>query len=670
MAANIFTGATNSNWGTSTNWSQGAVPTASDGFVTTFNNTSPNCTVNTSSRVCNGIDFTGYTNTITMTFQISVSGNITLASSMGISGSGQLIMVTSGTVTSNGKTWPNAFFLTATTMTVTLADALNITGLFTISNSGTYTFSGAFNITCGTASIGGTSTLSGNITVSGSVAFASSAGTINGASFNLYIGGSISFNTGLVTMSGTAGIIFNGTSTWPSTATSNTIKNNLTINTSGTITFAGTFAYNTGTFTYTAGTVVTTGSTLNAALSTTFNTNGITWNNVTFAGTSQTFTLSSNLNLSGLFTCNGSTTTTINGAFTITTSGGYTQTTVAIVSGTTSLKLTGGTWTSTTSAVALRLDTEIAGNITLGTNVVYNVGTLTYTSGTVTTTGSTLFINNGTYNTNGIIWNNVSAVAGATVTLLSDMSLSGTLVNTGTGTITINGFTMNMGGLAPLSSGTFSGTTNFIFNGTGTWSGAGLIKNNITINTAGTLTISGSVTYNTGTFTYVAGTVITSGSTLTASTNTTFNTAGMSFANITCGGVILLNSLLTLTGTLTISGITQFTGTGGFTVANFLMTTAGISHQLREGVTYTVTTDFTSTAGTAASHITLASSSGSVQAILTLNAGATQDLSFVNATRIDSSNGQTIKSYKGTLTTATNWVLLTAPVTVGFAYVA
>jgi hypothetical protein len=44
-----------------------------------------------------------------------------------------------------------------------------------------------------------------------------------------------------------------------------------------------------------------------------------------------------------------------------------------------------------------------------------------------------------------------------------------------------------------------------------------------------------------------------------------------------------------------------------------------------------------------------------IKAIIILKMGATQDIGFTNATRIDSSGGQTIYSYKGTITTCLNW---------------
>ena len=123
MAANIFTGTTNSNWGTATNWSLGSVPTASDGHVATFDASSPDCTINASSRVCNAIDFTGYTNTISgdAARTLTVSGNITLGAGMGDGGN---IMIQSNanlTLTTNGYAWKGIYY-GGVHFTTTLAD--------------------------------------------------------------------------------------------------------------------------------------------------------------------------------------------------------------------------------------------------------------------------------------------------------------------------------------------------------------------------------------------------------------------------------------------------------------------------------------------------------------------------------------------------------------------
>lgn len=164
MADNIFDGSTDSNWSVAANWSQNAVPTASDGHVTKFDATSPNCTVNTSSRVCQALDFTGYTNTITMSQQITVSGPITLGASMVISGSGALLATTTATHTSAGKAWPNAMSINGAAQTHTFADDWTISGLATLGlttqtvtmNGSTITFAGGIRHSGNTCIITGT----------------------------------------------------------------------------------------------------------------------------------------------------------------------------------------------------------------------------------------------------------------------------------------------------------------------------------------------------------------------------------------------------------------------------------------------------------------------------------------------------------------------------------
>ena len=161
MAINTFTGATNNNWGTATNWSQGTVPTAVDGHTTTFDNTSPNCTVDTSARVCQILTFnggTGYTNTITMTNTITVSGNITLGASMVIAGIAALILGANSTFTSNGKTWSNG--LSYGSFTLTLGDNVTVSGtLQGFNGSALGVITGAFTLHCqGDVNIAGQTT--------------------------------------------------------------------------------------------------------------------------------------------------------------------------------------------------------------------------------------------------------------------------------------------------------------------------------------------------------------------------------------------------------------------------------------------------------------------------------------------------------------------------------
>jgi hypothetical protein len=283
MAVNLFNnGAGGNTWGTAGNWSLGSIPTASDGHVATFDATSPNCTVNASNRVCNNIDFTGYTNTITMTFQISCAGNVTLASGMTIAGTGTLLLNgTACTFTSAGKTWPNALTLNRSGGNVAL----------TIAGGNDLTVGGVFSVLGGTDS------------------------TLNKTTSEILIcNGGITMNQGSL---GTLDIKFKG-GTWSTTGINGVITNNLIIN--GSVTISGTVYHKNGTLSYDSSggpyTVTTTGSTLGVSSisgpagtnTSILDTNGINWNNVSFPSTAtpRTLTINSQLSILGtLTTSNG-----------------------------------------------------------------------------------------------------------------------------------------------------------------------------------------------------------------------------------------------------------------------------------------------------------------------------------------------------------------------------
>ncbi len=209
MAANIFTGLTNSNWGTAGNWSLVLVPTASDGNIATFNATSPACIVNIAA-VCNAIDFTGYTNSITMTNAITVSGNTTLVAAMGITGTGGLTINATATLTSNGKTWPNALTVNTAAQTFTFADSWIVTGLVfglsgtkngstLLANGGVISWGGGTTV----LTIGGgtcTGSFNGTVNVNGSTNVALNSITITGGTFT-YLGGRYSVS-GTTTLTG------------------------------------------------------------------------------------------------------------------------------------------------------------------------------------------------------------------------------------------------------------------------------------------------------------------------------------------------------------------------------------------------------------------------------------------------------------------------------------
>lgn len=357
MANRYFiAGGVDNNWDTAGNWSatdggaaSGVKPTASDDVFFTSN--SPNCTVNTAG-VGLTINFTGYTNTITMTAGLSISGSVTLSAAMTIAGASTLTILAAATLTSNGKTWPNSLTFTTSTVTVTLADNWDVNGTLTRT--------------------AGILTLNGN--------------TIN-------VAGGLNLQTSSA-VSGTTNIVLDGTGT---VSLAGNLGNNLTINTAGTITFsAATHALGGGTFTYTAGTVVTTGSTISSLFATTWAANGITWNNLTLGGGSTTHTLNENLNCSGLLAVGSgaSTTTTINGNQINAGGGVRHRGTSGNVQGTTIINATGtGTFDGPTVTTGVLLNTLYidagGGTITVADTFRLGLQDVNYVSGTVITDAGT-----------------------------------------------------------------------------------------------------------------------------------------------------------------------------------------------------------------------------------------------------------------------------------------
>lgn len=631
MADNIFTGATDNNWGTATNWSQGTVPTSSDGHITKFNASSPNCTVNASNRVCNSIDFTGYTNIITMTFNITVNGSITLESTMNVAGAGRLGANGTGNLTSDGYVWPNDFSVGGTSTTHTLLDNWSITGNLVYTGTGTTTVNGfQFTISAGI-----------NLTISGT------------------------------TNAGTTNLILTGTGVWDTVTSTAVIRNNITINTAGVITIGGvsaTISYNTGTLTYVAGTVVVNAVTFNVSGSVGMTTgNAIQFNNFTLGTSSSTMTLGADLHVTGTFSTGSSTSTTINGAsYKMYVSGGLTISNSGSWGGTLGELILNGTGTITgTGNMRYNVTINTSGTITIGSTWDYRTGTLKYVAGTVdTTTNNSLLDISGsaTLDTNGIIWNRVSfTTANSTITLSSNFTYTSTgTMGATTGTLTFNGNTVILNGNATLSSntittGNISGTSVFRFSGNNTVSmpsvTTGVFRNNWEINTTGTLTLSGTVQYNTGTITYTQGTIVGTLIIGTIATTITVNGAGMN-----------------LPGLIT-TGNTTFNGTHGCTIQSWTCTGAGLTHTFKAGNSYTLSTGIVCTA-TSASPKTIKSDSAGNQVTINLAQGATQDIAYVDVTDVNSSGGITLYSFKGVLSNATNWRQLTPPGTIstGFSF--
>jgi hypothetical protein len=289
---------------------------------------------------------------------------------------------------------------------------------------------------------------------------------------------------------------------------------------------------------------VTTGSTLNITGGiTTINTSGMTWNNVTITNSIQTLT--SDLNCQN-FTMAGATNVTINNSGgNVYILGNLSHNSSQLLSGTASINLIGtGTWNHlSTGQIRNNLNINTTGTLTIGTNVYYNTGTLTYIQGEVIATESTLNITSGTtLNTNVLTWNNISFTGGVQ-TLLSDLNVLN-LTSTGT---TINGlFNVNIGGnLRNVGIGTTAGTATLVLIGTGTLltdSNNNGFQNNIIINTKGTITIGVNFYYSTRTLTYITGKVVAKNSTLNLGTSTLINCHKINFNNV----IIIAPSTITM----------------------------------------------------------------------------------------------------------------------------
>lgn len=332
------------NWGTAANWSttadgntpSAAIPTAADNVF--FTNLSGNCNTAANS-VCASIDCTGYINTLTFVGNTTVSGNIKFVPAMTVAGTAMLTINAAAIITSAGKAFTGGLTFNAA-VTYTLADNLTVNGNFVSSGTGVR--------------------------------------TVNG--FNLSIGGNLTINA---SVQGTTNFTITGNCTWIG---GQALNNNLTINCGAntltcttTVNVGGDFTYQSGTLNVATSTITFNGT--NQSL--TFG-NSATWGNITFLTNTATYTLLSNLRLSGIFTSSGGAANfkTING-FTIYAGGGLNIS--GSTQGTTNIILSGAGTYSGSGVLAANLTIDAgAGTIAIPAIVYQTIGTFKYISGTVT----------------------------------------------------------------------------------------------------------------------------------------------------------------------------------------------------------------------------------------------------------------------------------------------
>jgi len=216
------------NWGDTANWSDtsgGAggfsVPTNLDDVF--FDSNSGNCTVNSIARNADNLNFSGYTNTITFDFNVTIIGNLTRNSSVfGYSGTAGIIIGGSTTqnVTTANTNWDIPITISAVSPQIYLLDTFKINALLTLSAS--------------------TSPLIARNNIFDTTQEVQAFGNIVVGSSGIYTG------SATIKVTGSANQAFTGGGNYQ-------IRNDFTIDkSSGIFTISGIFSYNTGTLTYVA----------------------------------------------------------------------------------------------------------------------------------------------------------------------------------------------------------------------------------------------------------------------------------------------------------------------------------------------------------------------------------------------------------------------------------
>lgn len=291
-------------------------------------------------------------------------------------------------------------------------------------------------------------------------------------------------------------------------------------------------------------------------------------------------------------------------------------------------------------------------------------GSMTHTASagvTVTATSELRFSTTSTLAINGfgVIDGNIRFNGNVTFTLSNNIQVSGTLFfgsTANTVSPTLNGSTIALTGNLTTQSiaGTqaVSGTTVVNVTSTsptisllgGTNPASGRFGLNLTINSSGTVSFTSTNNLYGGsgiTFTHTSGAIVftqpnTNWYSVFATTTYTLNSSTFPFPNFIATATPI------------------FAGSQGASFVSYTSTTAGLTHTFTSSRTYTISNGITLT-GTNASRISFVSSIASTQAVLTVLQGATIDVGYVNATDIDSSLGQTVWSYRGTLLRTNNW---------------
>lgn len=266
----------------------------------TINGSTITCTANVTT--INGFGTVGGTGKLilggTTTWTANAVQQITVGIAVDINSLG--VVTISGVILKGA----GAFTYVTASSLVTTGSTLTFNAALTISAGAGNTYN---NVIFTNASGAPTYTMLTNMTLGGNLALNSISNAsiiVNG--FKIFTAGNLTQSSGSGNYSGTTEFEINGVaSIWSLTAgggfANNLIFNATSFTVSGAVTKSG------GTITYTAGTSTTTSSTLSVTGNTTFDTNGMSWNNISPTGT-RTITINSLLTITGTWTCVAATT--------------------------------------------------------------------------------------------------------------------------------------------------------------------------------------------------------------------------------------------------------------------------------------------------------------------------------------------------------------------------
>ena len=266
------------NWSASSGGASGAsVPTTADDVTWDANSGAGTVVINVAS-VAKSINFTNFTGTVDFQNTLAVAGSMTLGIGMSFAnttGTPVLRVTAAATLTSNGVVFPYDFSVLTSNVVITLTDDWECNN---------------FTHDVGTSN----ATFNGN---------------------NFFINGNLTNLNTIRYITGTTVFVMQGTgsiSTSFSSGNQYITVSNLTINTSGTITFATDVGGLNGVWTYTSGTVITTGITLR--LRGIFDFNGILFENIDIPQISGSTFLSDLVYTNTFTTVSSSSSLTLNGA--------------------------------------------------------------------------------------------------------------------------------------------------------------------------------------------------------------------------------------------------------------------------------------------------------------------------------------------------------------------